>query len=174
MAAVCKINCTKLGKGNHVYRVVNQRNIKTHARAESTGRAKKVVGRRTDRGWCCRLHYRMLAVYLRHTQMLTNLFEEFIRHLATACPRSIDCPVDIRTLAAAEQLRRRQTTSCQVGCRWPPTHEAPLPRRNELIIRNFALVTRLTHCFYLLAGVDQPQCAIFQCPLSQARTYRIF
>jgi len=108
----------------------------------------------------------MLAVYLRHTQMLTNLFEEFIRHLATACPRSIDCPVDIRTLAAAEQLRRRQTTSCQVGCRWPPTHEAPLPRRNELITRNFALVTRLSHCFYLLAGVDQPQCAIFQCPLT--------
>ena len=35
MAAVCKINCTKLGKGNHVYRVVNQRNVETHTRALS-------------------------------------------------------------------------------------------------------------------------------------------
>ena len=39
------INCTKLGEVNHDYRVVNQRNVKTHTRALS----RRAERRREDR-----------------------------------------------------------------------------------------------------------------------------
>jgi len=82
MAAVCKINCTKLGKVNHVYRVVNQRNVKTHTR---------VLSRRAERRTASSDGSRVVWNYSYVTEMASGQNATWVKLVSRTLQNSLPC-----------------------------------------------------------------------------------